>query len=467
MANDLSDISDILGAKGDVSDVSDILGAPAPKSEVGTKRSISDIMRGKGLKDQDISSGIEAAKADVRGFTKGVLGAPGALEQFGAYTVPEFFGASKTPEAQRVEILPTPETVGKMMKQVGLGETPEKYKSAESLFEVLGSLYSPPATEAGAIARKTAQETARAVRGAVSPEASLSARMAEPVGDAKVGKNIFSKVTDRLKALREGRSEEARGLFENFYRDAKPVEEFVRQGYLQDLRTALLSGEKTLAPEEKSVLKDAIRRVSEDSEGAVPGIEALDKERRILKESIDPSATGADAIKNSAYKKAHDLLLKNITNRVKSASDTYNRYAQLSEEINQYGTALGRKLTTPAGEFLPEIPKVDPKDVPSSVFKSEDSVAAFKRLSGDEKFVNDVARQHIANELTGDLNPSKVKNYILSNEWLNQVPEVKQELQGLQSELSRGKKLRYGAYTGLGLYAGRGLLDKFSKFFGD
>jgi hypothetical protein len=462
MANDLSDISDILGAKGDVSDVSDILGAPVPKTEVSTKKSISDIMRGKGLKNQDVAATIEAAKAGGKGLVKGTLGAPGELEKFGAYTVPEAFGYGATPESQQVQIFPTSETVGKMF---GFQETPEKYKGVEETTQFLGSLISPPVAEGAKAAGTVAKETGRAVRGAATPEASLTARITEPVGTGEVGKNILSKVIDRLKGLREGRSEEARGLFENFYRDAKPVEEFVRQGYLQDLRTALLAGEKTLAPEEKAVLKDAIRRVSEDSEGAVPGIEALDKERRILKESVDPSATGADAIKNSAYKKAHDLLLKNITDRVKSASDTYNRYAQLSEDINQYGTALGRKLTTPAGEYLPEIPKVDPKDVPNSVFKSEASVAALKRLSGDEKFVNDVARQHIANELTGDLDPSKVRKYILNNEWLNQVPEVKQELQGLQTELSRGKKLRYLTYAGAGAALGKGIVDKFSSLF--
>lgn len=462
MANDLSDISDILGAKGDVSDVSDILGAPVAEPKVSTKRSISDIMRGKGLKEQDLAYGIEAAKAVGRGTVKGVIGAPGALEQFGAYTVPEFFGAQPTPSEKRTEIFPTPETVGKMMQQVGLGETPEKYKSAESLFEVLGGLYSPPATEVGKLAGTVAKETGRAVRGAVSPEASLAARIAEPTSSEKLGKSIFDKVSDRLKNLREGRSEEAKALFENFYRDAKPVENYIREGYIQDLKNYLIQNQGKLSSEKVKVIQDAIKSIAPDAK-----IEALDEERRLLADMIDPAATGADVIRNEAYKTAHDLLLKNITDRVKSASDTYSRYAELSKEINQFGTTLGKKFTRKAGEYLPEIGQIEPETIPAAAFKNKSTVANLKRLSGDPAFVEDAARQHIANDLEGKTSPSQVRAYIQRNDWLGEVPEVKKELEGLASELSRGKKLRYGAAAGLGLYAGRGVLDKLGKFFGD
>ena len=379
----------------------------------------------------------ELAKAGARGMIK----SPGFVGD-----IAEMIAGKPVP------YLPTSEDISKFFK---LQETPKKYKGAEEAGGLVAGMLTP-------IVPYGARGAARAVRGAIAPEASLSARVAEPVGTTTLGKDVISKVTDRLKSLRAGRSEEAKALFENFYRDAAPVENYIREGYVNDLTEYLIKNQGRLAPEEESVLRDAVRRVGSDAK-----IEALDKERRILKESIDPSATGGDAIKNEAYKLAHDLLLKNITSRVKTAEETYARYADLSKEINQFGTALGKKLTTPAGEFLPEIPKVDPKDVPASVFKSEGSVDALKRLSGDAAFVNDAARKHIANELTGDLTPAKVNKYILDNEWLSQVPEVKAELQGLSSELSSGKKLRYGAYIGGAGLLGTNILNKIGKFFGD
>lgn len=456
------DFSDIVGKSStkDSLDFSDITAKATPAAP--EKRSISDIMRGKGLKNQDLASGLKVAGQEVLGIGSGLgqlvtgLGelAPGELGQQAARVTKELqkYGY---PETQAIGKYALPAIAGyEYPILAGLiggavmptGEEDQSKRYAEKTKESLigGAL--------GVIPR-----AAGVVRSAIAPEAVLASKVAERSTPSAVGKTIIDNVVSRLKGLREGRSEEARALFENFYRDAQPVEEFVRQGYLQDLRTTLLAGEKTLSPEEKSVFKEAIRKVSEDSQGAVPGIEALDKERRILKESIDPSATGADAIKNEAYKKAHDLLLKNITSRVKTASDTYQRYAELSKDINDFSTGLGRKITTPAGEYLPEVPRFDPKKVSGEVFNSELSVNTFKKLANNDKLVNDLALQHIANDLPAEASAAEIKAYRLNpknSDWLQAVPEVNKKLENAESALRSGARLRKGTlYTLLGLGA--------------
>ena len=87
-----------------------------------------------------------------RGAVKGVLGTPGELEYLGAYALPEFLGAKKTPVKERVEIFPRAETVGNMMEQIGLGKSPEQLKGVEYIGELLGGLkgYGARPVEVGA-----------------------------------------------------------------------------------------------------------------------------------------------------------------------------------------------------------------------------------------------------------------------------------------------------------------------------
>ena len=381
-------------------------------------------------------------------FGRGIVESPGAIGDIEKMAFPK-----------ETTIAPTSEGI---RKTLGLKETPKDYKGAKVAGSLLGGGLLGEVFPAGASAVKGAYGVGRA---AVSPEASLTAKLAEPVGESTIGKDILQKVWDKVSSVRQGRSEEARALFENMYRDAKPVENYIREGYIQDLKNYLIENQGKLSKEKESVLLDAIKRIRPDAK-----IEALDEERRILRESVDPYATGADAIKNDAYKIAHDLLLKNISNRVKSAPETYARYAELSRDLNEFGALLGKKLTTPAGEYLPEIPKIAAEDVPKTVFKNEETVAALKKFSGDPEFVNDAARKYIANELSGKSSAEEVNKFIRNNGWLKQVPEVERELKSLAGELSLGKKARYGAY-GLGaILAGSelsGLGKKVYNIFGD
>jgi uncharacterized protein YukE len=82
----------------------------------------------------------QQAYAGVYGLTKGVLGGPGELEEFAAYTVPEYFGARKKGErdkfAGRETIFPTMKEVEKGAEYIGIPKPAPGTKTAEFVGEV-------------------------------------------------------------------------------------------------------------------------------------------------------------------------------------------------------------------------------------------------------------------------------------------------------------------------------------------
>ena len=82
----------------------------------------------------------QQAYAGAYGLTKGVLGAPGELEEFAAYTVPEFIGARKKGErdtfAGRETIFPTMKQVEKGAEYIGIPKPAPGTKTAEFVGEI-------------------------------------------------------------------------------------------------------------------------------------------------------------------------------------------------------------------------------------------------------------------------------------------------------------------------------------------
>ena len=82
----------------------------------------------------------QQAYAGAYGLTKGVLGGPGELEEFAAYTVPEYFGARKKGErdkfAGRETIFPTMREVEKGAEYIGIPKPAPGTKTAEFVGEV-------------------------------------------------------------------------------------------------------------------------------------------------------------------------------------------------------------------------------------------------------------------------------------------------------------------------------------------
>lgn len=127
----------------------------------------------------------QQAYAGVYGLTKGVLGAPGELEEFAAYTVPEFIGARKKSErdtfAGRETIFPTMKEVEKGAEYIGIPKPAPGTKTAEFVGEIApaavaggrllaeglktGASYLPKLTTKGK-AEKSAVELGEQLKGA-------------------------------------------------------------------------------------------------------------------------------------------------------------------------------------------------------------------------------------------------------------------------------------------------------------
>jgi hypothetical protein len=190
-----------------------------------------------------------------------------------------------------------------------------------------------------------------------------------------------------------------------------------------------------------------------------PNIEAIELERRRLRDI----AFGYGEERYSAAQKQFaselaDMFEGIITNRVKSGGDAIRIYREVSEPINRYATALGQRVTQRAGEYLPEVPKMDPAQLPGQFFKSRRSVQELKEFTGNPALVESAARRHVGNEISGMTKPEQVRTYLRNNEdWLQEVPAVRQELSQLADRLQRGETTRSLARLGaVGLGAGAG-----------
>jgi len=92
----------------------------------------------------------QASQSFVKGAVKGFFGAPGALEEFGAYTVPRWLGFEAKDEPSPTggkTFFPTPDEIGRsaLGRVLGLNKIPEGYESVGNVGEFAGGLFTPGA----------------------------------------------------------------------------------------------------------------------------------------------------------------------------------------------------------------------------------------------------------------------------------------------------------------------------------
>jgi hypothetical protein len=387
----------------------------------------------------------------ARGALKGFLGMPGALEEFGAYTIPRALGfeAKDTPTyAGGATLFPTPKMVGKIL---GIKEAPEKSKQAETLGEVIGGVVGP-----GVLSKigRGAKITAEAV--AALPARKTIQALEKPTSVSAVGEKIEKQVTSKLDELSGARSKEAEKLFDDYIKAGTEFEQPILNQYLNKIYQYYAENATRMSPDEIALLRRAAARVSarpaelgaKEAEMVKPGMAAIEKERRFLKDVANGlEVEGAEAI---PARLAHDLstmLEETIQSFVpKEYRAAIDAYAKASEPINKYATALGQKIVKRADEFLPDVPKVDPANLPTAVFKTRNSFNAFRELAGDDAFVNATARQHIANELRGATKAAEVRGVLSKNyDWLQELPELRSEIEDLARRLTNAERLKTGA----------------------
>ena len=399
----------------------------------------------------------------VRGLTMGTLGFPGALEELGTYTIPRALGY-KVEDQQSITggktLFPTPEEVGKwkMLQYEGgkPSKTQEKIEQAAEF--VSGATGATGATGVAGLLKPGAKALGRAISG-LRPEATATKMFGESGTVSDVGKSILTKLLDRLENLVSGRRAEAKKAFDTYFKEARPVEQNIFNDYVQSLERYKKMFGKDLSADEMKLIDDSIGRLA-GKEGEA-GIGRLEKERRKLNDiSAGLDEEGYNAVRQQRAQSMADHLTKIINNHAPSSKEAFKIYKEASGPINQFAKSVGAKVTTKAGEFLPDVPKTDVSELPSSFFKSEQSIKDLKELSGDPAFAIQAAREHVASELQskGLKTAVKVDSYIRSNkDWLKEVPDVLADLEKYKKSLSGGETIKKVGkavpYIGGGLYA--------------
>lgn len=413
----------------------------------------------------------------ARGATAGFLGQAGDIIEFGRYTVPEFFGATRTPADERRTFLPTTEDVSRRL----FGERPEGQAGQyRGLGELVGGVVGLPIKAgAGLVAGlgRRAQEALRpgrvveqfgeqaprtspvieGVAGAARPpEAPRIGRTVSDVGEA-----IETGIGERLSRLRADRKQQADQAFSRYFREGAKVEDDIIRDYAIARDQIIQQRGGSMTPEMQQVFDRSLARLqprtAETSGGQQqlikPNIEAIEIERRKLRDiAQNYGEEGYSAAQRLFAGDLADMFQSIITNRVKEAGDAIKLYQEVSEPINRYATALGQKATQAAGEYLPDVPKIDAAQLPGQFFKSRRSVQELKEFTGNPALVDAAARRHVGNEIAGMRTPDQVRTYLRNNEdWLQEVPSVRQELSQLAERLQRGQTTRLVGGAGLGL----------------
>lgn len=400
--------------------------------------------------------------AAQRGFLRSVLGAPGEAEKFFAVDVPEFFGQEKQqmPKALggRETLFPTT----KDLEKTWLLGDPEgsKYKD----YGTAGEMIPLAATGAGLV-KKGIEKVGPAISG-LRPAKLAEEFFGEAGTVSDVGKKISDTLMTKFKDLVASRKQEAKTAFDKYFSDARPVEQKITNDYAQTLERFKQMYSKDISQDEIKLINDSLNRLG----GGEVGIGRLEKERRKLDDiakGFDPE--GYSSIQQTQARRLADLLRTNIEKNVPSATNAFKVYEEASTPINQFAKTTGSKVTTRAGEYLPDVPKVDVANLPSSFFKSEQTIKDLKALSGDPSFATQAAREHVASELAskGFKKAEQVDAYIRSNrDWLKEVPDVLKDLEKYKSSLTGGETIKTGVkavpYIGAGLYG----LDKLKGLLG-
>lgn len=344
-------------------------------------------------------------------------------------------------------------------------------------------------------ARALAPSVARAGQG-LMPR-TLIEKIAKPSTISDVGEKIHTKLTAALKALTTSRAKEADNLFDAYKSAGKSFEDKILADYqkaLTDwrgknlsqgslsheedtavqksfLKTAGFDPELGTAQKDAAAAREAERQAAVNAQGRKipprashkapsktekipPGIGALEKERRVLNDKANGmEVVGAEGISARAAKEISDLLTKSIRKYVPKEFDAaMEGYKKASEPVNRYATALGSKITKTAHEYLPDMPKTDPAQVPRAFFKSRRSVQELKDLSGDAKFVEQAAKEHVANDLIGAKTSAEVGAYMQKNrDWLQEFPQLQKQLTDTAKTLKSAERAKTVGKVGAGI----------------
>jgi len=385
----------------------------------------------------------------MRGVASGAVGAPGDLEEFAAYTVPRAMGFRAPDQASPTggrTLFPTTAEVARMGQGRSTTGPAARY---ESVGETIGGLlpYGGPAGRA-------LRETGDVLQATVAPSSRVS-RVARPTTVSEVGSGIETGIMDNLRKLTEGRRAEYQPIFSRFMREGEQQADRIVDNYVREIEALKQTYAERMSPSIQAMFDRSIAELTTARTGRA-GIEAIDLERRRLAEVASSlPQQGVGAAERRTAEALNSQLTTIIDELVPSSAQARALYQELSAPINRYATRLGQTVTQRAGEFLPDIPRADVADLPSRFFRSKNSINELRDLTGNEQMVLDLARRHVGNEIEGMRSAKELRDYLRDNrDWLNEVPELKRQLERAASNLSTGGGLR--ALGALGVTGGAG-----------
>ena len=300
--------------------------------------------------------------------------------------------------------------------------------------------------------------TGKAVEKELAPATSVSA----------VGEKLESKIQSRLSQLTDARRKEFEGVKNAYFDAGRKSEAPILDDYTRNIQEFYAKNADRLSVDERNLLKKSLDRLAdrpvsltEREAGTVaPGFDAIEKERRFLDDvSKGLKVEGAEAIPAMFAKDMSKMLEASIQKHVPKEFEQFNTaYKTLSEPINRYNTALGQSVTKRADDYLPEFSKIDPAKIPDKFFSSKRSINELRELTGDEQFVQQAAREHIANELKGMKQAKEIRDYMRKNyDWLQELPGINKTLDTIADRVGGGDTiknvLKYGFPTLLGFEA--------------
>lgn len=360
----------------------------------------------------------------------------------------------------------------------GKGQTPAETSGRESgMMLGLGPVAEfaiPTALKAGETAITAAGKTvpafkaASAVEKEVAPSTSVSA----------VGEKLEQKIGNRLDQLVQARRKEFEGVKDAYFEAGRQAESPILNDYTRSIQEFYAKNADKLSVDERALLKKSLDRLAErpvslterEAGTVAPGFDAIEKERRFLDDVAKGlKVEGAEAIPAMFARDLSKMLETSIQRHVPKQFGQFNEvYKTLSEPINRYNTALGQAVTKTADEYLPQVAKIDPAKIPDKFFSSRRSINELRAMTGDEKFVQQVAREHVANDLRDIKKAEQIKSYLQKNyDWLQELPELRNDLERIVDKVKTGEGIKKLGKYGIAALIGAGAANKLNKFLGD
>lgn len=400
--------------------------APAPSERTGSAKSLHDMGQ------------------IGRGVVSGFVGSPGAIEGFGRMLIP---GVSNE------TILPTPSDVDKKLFSPAATEHDKALRTGG---EFVGGLATPGSAikigkglyEGGRALVRGAPKVAQVAKDLLPGATKKAQEAVTNVGDVSdistLGNRMYKDLSGRLNTLTKDRQKTANALKKDYLNQPVEVERDIVGTYQRALDDAL-GKTRDLSPDQVKFINESKSRLAGD-----PSMEAIEIERRRLGDIQSGVQEGYGAIEKQFAGVLKNKLVSILRDKVPASGKFIDAYHAQSEPIDLFNnTVLGKKATKGASEYLPDVPKFDPIEVPKAAFKSKFTMGMLKRLTdNDMPFINSAAGEYAATQLK-DLGSKEARKWLTKNkDWLDEVPAVQKEaeeyvkrLESVSLTQKRGKYL--------------------------